>query len=265
MISRIFAVFVYEWQSSMTQGRMLMWAGLAGLPPAICLMVHTLKQRIAPEEHLPVQFWEFLFFALTPMLVTMLGSYLWTTPAVSNEIERKSWVYLAVRPYGKTSLLLGKYLAAITWVLSAALVGLFIAVSIPEIESRQQIVWLVARLTLLSCPAYAATYLFIGTLHPKRAMVIAVVYTVVAELLISFVPAIINQLTIQFRLRSLLIAWSSAIGQNRVNELLGAGLIGSVSPTTQVALLLCYIAAMLSLAIFTAHWREYLETGDGES
>ena len=71
-----------------------------------------------------------MLFALVPMLVSMLGTFLWATPVVSAELERKSWVYLAVRPHGKVNVLIGKYLVAITWALSAALAGLCAAVAI---------------------------------------------------------------------------------------------------------------------------------------
>jgi hypothetical protein len=43
-----------------------------------------------------------------------LRTMLRATPAVSVELERRSWVYLAVRPNGSTAVLIGKYLAAVT-------------------------------------------------------------------------------------------------------------------------------------------------------
>ena len=40
----------------------------------------------------------------------------------------------------------------------------------------------------------AGIYLMLGTIFTKRAMVISVAYTLVFELVVSFVPALINKL-----------------------------------------------------------------------
>ena len=52
-----------------------------------------------------------------------------------------------------------------------------------------------------------AIYLLLGVLMPRRAMVLAVAYTLIFELMISFVPAVINKITVQYRLRSLAAEW----------------------------------------------------------
>lgn len=205
------AVFLFEWKRALTWQRMLWWWVLAVFPVFIIgLVVFTVREEARNSIEMWMGLCAWLLFALIPMLVSMLGTLLWTTPAVSAELERRSWIYLAVRPNGGSAVLLGKYLASVTWVIPPALLGLSLAVPLcgfSNVEESLRVWWTMVRLTLLSAPAYAAIYLLVGVLMPRRAMVVAVAYTLIFELIISFVPAVINKITVQYRLRSLAAEW----------------------------------------------------------
>ena len=114
------AVFLFEWRRSLTVPRMAWWLVLAGFPVFIIGLIRFTVDAASPAsrsgvDEVPRELWVGFLFALGPMLVTMLGTMLWVTPALSAELERRSWVYLAVRPHGGRAVLLGKYLAAVTW------------------------------------------------------------------------------------------------------------------------------------------------------
>lgn len=251
------AVFLFEWRRALTVPRMAWWSVMALFPIFIITLI-----RFAPDAELvPRDFWKFVLFGLVPMLITMLGSFLWATPAVSAELERKSWVYLAVRPYGSTAVLLGKYLAAVTWVLPAALVGLTISVAIAPLEETWRVWWAMTRLVFLSCPAYAAVYLVLGVMFPKRSMVIAVAYTLLFELLASFVPALINNLTVQYRLRSLVVKWAD-ISLGGSNQLGAIALVSDAPASFQVAVLLGYTLVLLVAAIALIRWCEFSQAAE---
>ncbi len=213
MIGNVCAVFLFEWKRALTLPRMGWWAVLAAFPVFIVGVIRfTLNQELqrawTPDELERVrQFWSGLLYALVPMLVSMLGTLLWATPAISAELERRSWVYLTVRPNGGIAVLLVKYLAAVTWVIPPALIGLSIAVPLTNSGDGWRLWWTMLRLVCLSCPAYGAIYLLLGTVLPRRALVLAVAYTLIFELIVAFVPAVINKLTIQYRLRALLVEW----------------------------------------------------------
>jgi hypothetical protein len=271
----IWAVFVFEWRRSLTLPRMAWWLVLTLFPGLIVLLV-----RSAPGEELPREPWIALLFALVPMLVCMLGTFLWATPAVSAELERRSWVYLATRPEGKTTVIIGKYLATVSWVLPAALVGLAIAVAlIPSSDSLPQreragnrmtngagenvppdvgvrrAAPAIAALACLSCPAYAALYLAIGTLFPKRAMAVAVVYTLVFEFLVSTIPALINTLTVQFRMRTLLFDWTNLPIEETTEAPLA--FIGTGPSWYHASILVLYTIVLLVVATAVVRRREY--------
>ena len=140
-LGNIGAVFLFEWKTALTVPRMACWAVLALFPVFIVTLI-----RISPAPDPSRETWAVILFALVPMLISMLGTFLWTTSVVSSELERKSWVYLAVRPNGSTAVLLGKYLAAVTWVISAALLGLTVSVLIAQIDDMWRMWTTLARL-----------------------------------------------------------------------------------------------------------------------
>lgn len=256
--SSVAAVFFFEWRRAFTWARMAWWLVLALFPTLIMSMIRFALRG----ETLPDEFWLLLLFGLVPMLIGMLGTFLWATPVVSTELERRSWVYLAVRPLGATNVLLGKYLVATTWALSAALVGLVAAAAIMPAGDTTRIAWVVGRITVISCPAYAALYLLLGTLFPKRSMVIAVAYTLVFELIISFVPAIINALTVQYRLRTLLWLWGDMQISADMNAILA--FIGDPPAWEHVVVLIAYTLVVLVAAVGVARGREFSAAEEGE-
>ncbi len=265
MIGSIVAVFCFEWKRALTVPRMLWWAVLALFPVFIVGLVrYTASTTSGAPEELWRDLCVWLIFALIPMLVSMLGTLLWATPAISTELERRSWVYLAVRPNGATAILLGKYFAAVTWVIPPAVFGLTIAVPLAHTGDDWRIWWTMVRLVLLSCPAYAAIYLFLGVLMPRRSMVLAVAYTLFFELVISFVPAVINKITVQYRLRALAANWCN-IEIPGGRESGAMMLIGNEAATTHVTTLFVMIVTLLVVSILTLRFSEFSSSAETDN
>lgn len=271
MIGNVCAVFLFEWKRALTVPRMAWWVVLAAFPAFIVgvirfTMNENLQRDLRPDELERVrQFWSFLLYALVPMLVSMLGTLLWATPAISAELEQRSWVYLAVRPHGGTAVLLGKYLAAVTWVIPPALLSLTIAVPLADSGDGWRLWWTMARLVCLSCPAYGAIYLLLGTILPRRAMVLAVAYTLIFELVIRFVPAVINKLSVQFRLQALLLEWCdlSVSGSDRRQSALAA-LIGNSPAWEHVTILLALPPVLLLASVAILRWSEFSASAESD-
>lgn len=198
-------MFRFEWKRSRTVPRMAWWVVLTLLPPGLFLLIR-LTAGLAPQEAR-----EYVAsigtFALCPGVVSVMGVFLWATPAVTSELEGHSWVYLAVRPYGKTSLLVGKYLVALAWTIPAGLISSFLSLLILSPERFAYILVVEWVLVGLSCIAYAAVFALIGVVFIKRTMVIAIAYIIFVEVILASVPAVVNTLTIQFRLRCLGVRW----------------------------------------------------------
>ena len=156
-------------------------------------------------------FWGAGLFVLLPSVVTMLATFLWSAPAIASELEGRSWAYIAPRPHGPVSVLLGKYAIGVVWGLSATLTALAVSLWIADIpEGFFYLFWPLSFTILLSTPAYGAIYAFIGTIAPRRAMVVSVAYTLVLEGFISFLPAfgtpaLISRITVQYPIRSIIV------------------------------------------------------------
>lgn len=186
----------------MKMKRAIWWLLLAGFPPALMLLVVATAGRPPGDEPVAV-----VTFILCPGVVCVLGVFLWATPWLSSELEGRSWVYPAVRPGGAWSVLFGKYLAAVAWTIPAGIVSSTLCVLILAKSNQVSMIWVQWRLVVLSCFAYAAVFTLIGTIAPKRAMVVGIFYTIAFEVVLTWVPAAVNLLTIQFRLRCLLVRW----------------------------------------------------------
>ncbi len=259
-MGNVAAVFLFEWKRALTLPRMMWWGVLAAFPVFIVGVIRFTTYQIPPRE-----FWAGMLYALIPMLVSMLGMLLWATPAISAELERRSWVYLTVRPNGGTAVLLGKYLAAVTWVIPPTLIGLSIAVPLADTSDGWRLWWTMARLVCLSCPAYGAVYLLLGTLLPRRALVLAVAYTLIFELIVALVPAVINKLTIQYRLRALLVEWCDLSFPGPGGHPSGVlALIGDDPAWQHVMTLLLLPPVLLLIAVAILRWSEFSTSAESD-
>jgi hypothetical protein len=157
--------------------------------------------------------WGAGLFILLPTVVAMLSTFLWAAPAIGSELEGRSWAYIATRPDGPVSVLLGKYLVGVAWGISAAMTSLVLSLMVVKYpEGFMHLFAPLATLIVIACPAYGAIFTLIGAIAPRRAMVIAVVYAIALEGLVSFLPvlnlpALISRITIQYPMRSMMVRW----------------------------------------------------------
>ena len=123
--------------------------------------------------------------------------------------------------------------------------------------------WAMVRLVCLSCPAYGAVYLLLGTLMPRRAMVLAVAYTLMFEFVISFIPAVINRITVQYRLRALLEMWCDLpVFGGRPPP--GVELPPEAPAWQHVAILMLTAPALLAVAVAVLRWSEFTSSAESE-
>lgn len=264
-MSVLLAVFRFEWHRTMTSSRLAWWFALAGFPVFIVLLIRWAARhetQSVPDEY---SRWSVVLYLLIPCVSSTLGVFLSAAPAIAGELEQRSWVYMATRPYGVLWLLLGKYLVAIVWGSSAAVAGLTVAVPLTKvpIDSYLTLWTSMASLSLLSCGAYGAVYLLIGTITPKRAMVFCVAYTGAVEIMISLIPAVINRMTVQFRLRSLFINWVNPSEDIRNDDFFQYVFADGAS-WMQIVWLFALTSLFLLLAIVVAHRREFTSAAESD-
>ena len=207
--SKIMAVFRNECYQTLTPGRMVGWLLICGFP---VLLVILIKQFGELPSH-QTDRWVVVLFVVCE-IICLLQLLIWATPWLHTELEGQSWTYLAVRPGGKTAVLVGKYLAAGARTMIGTEIALACSLLIAQPTDSVKVFLVLGTLVAISSFAYAAVFVFLGAVFPKRAMVLAVGYSLLVEFVISLVPAVINKASIQFRLRSLLVEWMQLLDVN---------------------------------------------------
>lgn len=195
----------FEFRRSLTWQRIAVAMLLALFPP---LMV-TVSLIIARGTGVAA-FVEFQIILLTA-LVTTLSLLLWATPIVYNEIESRGWVFLASRPFGRVSVYLGKYLAAVLFTVIVAVTSISVCIAIATIlgvMDQPYSSWMaLTAIFVLASFAYGAIFAMVGTVLFKRAMAAAAGFMLFWEGIVASLPAIINRFTMRYHLQSLAIEW----------------------------------------------------------
>jgi ABC-type transport system involved in multi-copper enzyme maturation permease subunit len=161
--------------------------------------------------------------------------------------------------------LLGKYLVSVSWAVPVGLVSASLGAIVIGHERVFQLVTVECGLATLSCLSYAAVFLLIGVIVPKRAMVAGIVYAVVFEAAAALIPAAVNLFTIQYRLRCLLVRWMELdAGLVRGNPVF-ASYFGDESAAWHVAMLLGMTVGYLVAAALLLRFREFTAAAETES
>lgn len=267
-------VVSYELTRSMTPGRWAMFLLMVCIPTALLIAVSQLtpneakytvnvsqlpdaKTTIRDETNLAFCM---LVYLLIPQVMTMLGMLVLASPIVHSELEGQTWIYALVRHAGRRSLLLGKYLVAVLWTSTAGILAVSLATPFLPVQNPAQL-WLTASLLcLLASLAYGALFALIGVVMQKRVMVISFVYALVAEGVLAWIPAVINQFTIAYRLRSILFRWLDlSVDEYFPNMGLARNAMVAQDPSgwVQVAWVLLISGILLGLALWLVETIQY--------
>lgn len=257
-------VFRFEFRRSRTPSRLLIWLGVLLAPVGIFWLMRK------TGEELPQAAWVYSIFALVVEMIVLLNALLWVAPLVQSELETKTWLYIVVRPFGRLSLVLGKGLNGLVWTMGAGLFSLLLTIIVASggeytilkrilpsnngLIDVPRIAVILGALTVLSSTVYSSLFSAIGCIAPRRAMLVAFSYTLIAEVLISFIPAIVSRLTVQYHLRCLLTDWAgfeiSAEGRHF--------LFSEWHPASHVAALLAMAVFWQVVAMTIVHIRQYV-------
>ena len=228
----------------------LLLAGLGAIFPAAVMMAVRRTAVEGLDRDLAVT----MIYALVPEAVCMLGLLVTMCPVVADELERGTWIHISVRPGGRRALLLGTYLAAVTWTSIVAILAAFLAVLVARVPQPLPLVGMLAALVVLSTLGRAALFALPAVILPKRALVASVAVALVVEYLAGFIPAVVNQATVSLRLRSLLVEWMGWRQKLPVEMQL---LIDPQPAWVQIAAVICLAAVLLGVAAKILDFRQF--------
>ncbi|MEM7200515.1 MAG: ABC transporter permease subunit [Planctomycetota bacterium] len=179
-------------------------------------------------------------FLLYPQMLCMLLALLYGSSLLGSELDGKTITYLFTRPIPRWHFVVGKFLAIVAVLLPPTAVSL--AVSWQLLGGPGGVQLLGAQLASVfgSLLAYNAVFVLIGFIVPRRAMVVALIYGVVFEFLLSFVPAIVNTFAVTYYLRSIVVEMLQLEVPHEIARIVGdaslPAAIGSVLAITVVGL-----------------------------
>jgi len=108
MLSSSLAIFRYEFKKSFSLGPTFLWLCVIAFPTLLQLLIDQAGNGI------PTEFSGALLVGTIPGAVCLLTILSSMSPYLNAELEGNTWPYIAVRPFGRTSMMLGKYLVSVT-------------------------------------------------------------------------------------------------------------------------------------------------------
>lgn len=147
-------------------------------------------------------------YIMYPQSLCILASLMYGASLLAGEIEDKTLTYLFTRALPRWKVLLGKYLATASVLSVLTLCSMSIAYVVCGMPIGAKVWFALAVATTCSCFSFTALFCLLGLFVPRRAIPVGLIYTVVVEGLLSIVPAVVNELTVSYYLRSL--AWHLA-------------------------------------------------------
>jgi ABC-type transport system involved in multi-copper enzyme maturation permease subunit len=146
-----------------------------------------------------------LYFSfMVPFVPTLL-----LAPAVSDEVEGKTWTFLFARPAPRVTMLIGKFVAATAAgaAILAASLAVAWAVSLTRLSTDfgpELVHFLLTELAaILGVAAFGALAAALGTAFVKHPLIAALIYLLVVETFLGSRPVILNVVAISWHLRNL--------------------------------------------------------------
>jgi len=249
------ATTLFELRRSVSGQKIAIALVLACFPPFIMYMVF---RTVGSDIEVGAE----LVMAVLIWMVGLLSLILWLPPGIYSELEGQTWILSTSRPYGRVSLILGKYCSAMVWtllVLSFAY-GLTMAVCLPFFSLGEFALGFML-VSVFACLAYGAVFSLLAVLALKRAMGFAVGYVLVSEILLASVPALVQKFTVRYHLQSLGLEHISDFGLDQLGD---QGFVRNLvlhEPLPlwgNYACLLGGTALILSICIALANWRQLI-------
>ena len=265
LVSGILSIYRFQWQETFNKKTWLDWLLMIAIPVGIVILVD-----LTAHGDIETYLWGFFATTLIAGVIPGLNLLLWLTPLLSTELEGNTWTFISVRPGGKLCMVLGKYLATVSRAIVSGLLGLLIVILVTSsIADRPETTRLYATMALtvvLASLAYGCLFAALGVIFHKRAMVFTVSYTLLIEVMVSMLPAVINKLSITYYLRSIvtrIMDWSphTPISERNLTENAAADLLPEIfSPNSTFSDLIdltVLCAAFLTVACVLTVKREY--------
>lgn len=198
-------------------------------------------------------------YALYPQSMCILLCLLYGTSLLAAEIEGKTLVYLVTHAQPRWSVLVAKYAATAVALTGLCLASMSVSFLVAGASMGVRLWAALAASVTGACVAYTAIFALLGLLLPRRSIAVGLVYVLVIEFALSLVPALVNEGTASYYLRSLAFQIADIDLRQLSDQDLGPlpRMFGGASLLHSVAALVAMTALALAGASAWFHRSEY--------
>ena len=246
-LAAIRAVTGFQLSRLMTQPRLAMGLTGAIFPAAVMFAV---TRTASIDRNMTIV----MIYALIPEALCVLGLLVTMCPVVADELERGTWIHIAVRPGGRQNLLLGTFAAAVLWTAAVSFTALMLTLLVAQPTQPIGLIVMFSVLIGLSCVGRAALFALPAVILPKRALIASVGVALIVEYFAGLLPAVVNQITVSLRLRSLLVEWMEWRQEMPIEMTL---FVDNYSAPVQVIAVCILVFVLLATAIFILNHRQF--------
>lgn len=244
--------------SRMLHSRRTVIMGLLSLIPVVLALFAvafvTLRQSVGQTGFgLATELFNSIFLHFLLLAVTLF----YGTSLIGDEVDDKTITYLFVRPVPRATIYLGKFLSGVLMgsiliLPSAALTFSILSMLDPasEVTAHLSIFAQDMMILLLGTAVYCSVYGFLGA-YFKHPLLIGIIFTLVWESVVTYIPGYIHRFTVLHYLQSLL---PHASGQRGIQQLFGQ----PTSPLVSVITLVLICGTFLALSCYTVARKEYV-------
>ena len=246
-LAAIRAVTGFQLSRLLTRPRLAM--GLAGAIFSAAVMF-AVTRTASIDRNMTVV----MIYALIPEALCVLGLLVTMCPVVADELERGTWIHIAVRPGGRQNLLLGTFAAAVLWTAAVSFSALMLTLLVAQPTQPIGLIVMFSVLIGLSCVGRAALFALPAVILPKRALIASVGVALIVEYFAGLLPAVVNQITVSLRLRSLLVEWMEWRQELPIEMTL---FVDDYSAPVQVIAVCILVFVLLTTASFILNHRQF--------
>lgn len=255
----------FELKRNFTVQRLMVAAVLALFPPFMMFLILIAPRLVgAPVNILAV---EFLIVVLVA-IVCFLSLLLWSSTTVDSDLEGKTWVYLASRPMGRTTNLVGKLFASLLQSLAVcmiAIAGSVLIAALAGVLTGNPLRLCLGLMAVFAVSAfvYNCVLTLLGVFFFRRAMVACVAWGLVSELFVANIPAVVRFVTVRYHLQELLIRWIGWPFPFPDGLQFYRDVFGDFGVWLHLVVLAGIAAVTVGLALWRINHHEYLSAEDG--
>lgn len=190
---------------------------VAFLPTLVAYVVGR-SPRAAPSDLAVGLSWVLVLQIVVPLTALIFGS-----AVIAEEVEDRTISYLFTRPIPRASVLWGRYLSSVTWlvVVLLAATGALLAVAAQASGEGEALsttaVWRIEIAVGASALVYLAIFTCLGAFF-RHPILVGIGYAFVIEGFLANLPGRTQVVTVQYHVRSL-IAESTLLEMRRVDEI----------------------------------------------